>query len=429
MMVRLRHGLSNARAFGIDSTFSVADQVASATVGFLAAVYVGREIGAEGLGIFAITSVLVLIVRSLQNSAILEAMSVFGPRRSPSESRKYSGFLLGSELLWVGGVTGLGAVAAILGTGAGILDQAIFPAILSCLAYANLMGLQHLLRRQFYVEHRPVLALTQSSMFLVMVMAGLMFLSLAGNPSIPSVYAVLAASSAAVCVLQYPRWWGRVALPDAESVRRYITEHWRYGRWVLLTIPFVIGMYRGYYFLVGYLLSAEQAGLLRAADTLVIPFGQIGIGLSMFLVPLAVRTIDDTSAARQRTWTIRLTMPLLVVAALYAAALLTLGKAALVVVFGEAFLDATPIIPVLALIPLFQALATPATIALTSLRRPDLKCLSYVVATIATLSIGLLSIKNFGVFGAAMGLAFSTAVFAATQWLCLAWLWRQTGTK
>ena len=52
MMVRLRYGLSIARAFGVDSTFSVADQVASATVGFLVAVYVGREIGAEGLGIF-----------------------------------------------------------------------------------------------------------------------------------------------------------------------------------------------------------------------------------------------------------------------------------------------------------------------------------------------------------------------------------------
>ncbi len=425
MMVTRRYGLSIAREFGVESTLSVADQVASATVGFLVAFYVGREIGAEGLGIFAITSVLVLIVRSLQNSAILEAMSVLGPRRSPSMRGNYLGFLFGSELLWVGGITGIGAVAAILGTVTGVLNQAIFPVILSCLAYANLIGLQHLLRQQFYVEHRPALAFAQSSMVLVMDLAGLALLSLVGDPSVPRVYGVLSACSATICVLQLRRWWGRVALPDSESVRRYIMEHWHYGRWVLLAVPFVIGAYHAYYFLAGYLLSAEQTGFLKAVDTLIVPFEQIGIGLSMFLVPVAARRVDGMPAPEQRAWALQFLLFLLVLAVAYAAVIVVLGEDLLYYVFGGKLGDAAAIRPVMALIPLFRAIAVPAGVALTALKRPDLKCLSYAVATLGTLIGGIALTSWYGLLGAAIGLVFSLALFATSQWLCLVWYWNR----
>ncbi len=98
------------RGLRLKSLFSIADQVSSATVGFLVAIYVGREMSANGLGVFAITGAIVLIVHASQNSAVLEAMSVFGSRRPPAERRKYLGFLFTLDVLWVGGITGLGAL-------------------------------------------------------------------------------------------------------------------------------------------------------------------------------------------------------------------------------------------------------------------------------------------------------------------------------
>ena len=421
----LQQALQRFRGLRLKPLFSIADQVSSATVGFLVAVYVGREMGADGLGVLAITGAIVLIVHAFQNSAVLEAMSVFGPRRPPAERRKYLGFLFALDVLWVGGITGLGALVAAIGNMVGALDQESLFVALSCLGYANLLALQQLFRRQFYVEHHPSAALTQSFSFLLLVSSGLWFLSEIGTPSVPQVYGVLAASSVIVCIVQSRRFRGRVALPDMTLLRQYCIEHFRYGRWVLLTVPFSIGMYQGYYFLVGYLLSVEQTGLLRAVDTLVIPFQQIGIGLSMMFIPIASRHVDDMPVAKQWAYARQLLIPLMALAAVYAGLLLLFGEELLDLVFGGNVAAAAEVLPAMAFMPVVQAAALPAAAALTAHKRPDLKFLSYAVATLGTMTVGIALILWQGLWGAALGLLFSQALFVAILWACLAWQWRR----
>ena len=86
--------------------------------------------------------------------------------------------------------------------------------------------------------------------------------------------------------------------------------------------------------------------------------------------------------------------------------------------------DAALLLPVMAIIPLFRAIAVPAGVALTALKRPDLKCLSCAVATLGTFTAGVALIHEYGLLGVAFGLVFSLALFMTSQWLCLLWLWK-----
>jgi hypothetical protein len=61
---------------------SIADQAAFGAVTFIVSLFIGRALGAEGLGTYATTNALFLLVYSTYDSVLLEPMSVFGPRRS-----------------------------------------------------------------------------------------------------------------------------------------------------------------------------------------------------------------------------------------------------------------------------------------------------------------------------------------------------------
>src|SRR5512133_3419122 len=73
---------------------SIADQAAFGAVTFIVSLCIGRALGAEGLGTYATTNALFLVIYSTYDSVLLEPMSVFGPRRSASARADYRGFLL-----------------------------------------------------------------------------------------------------------------------------------------------------------------------------------------------------------------------------------------------------------------------------------------------------------------------------------------------
>ena len=86
---RRAESLDHHGSMGARSIASIADQGASAAITFVSSVFVGRLLGAEALGIFAMTSALVLIIRQAQAGVVLDPMSVFGPRRRPAERRRF----------------------------------------------------------------------------------------------------------------------------------------------------------------------------------------------------------------------------------------------------------------------------------------------------------------------------------------------------
>lgn len=401
------------------SISSIADQVTMAAVGFFSAVYVGREMGPSGLGVFAITSAIVLIVQALQNSALLEAMSVFSPRKHDFEKSKYFGFLLCLNMSWIGGITATFFLVCLMLHQIAIINKEVFLACSFALLYANFISLQQLYRRRLYIDSRPQAALAQSLIFVALVSVGFFTLSYLSIQSIPAVYIALSFGSAVICLVQSKKWLNGFVLPDLSSIREYCLDHIQYGRWVLITIPVSIGLTHGYYFLVANTLTMEHAGLLRAADTFVIPFQQLAIGVNMLLIPMASKHADHMPASQQWRLAITFLIPMVMAAIVFVLMIYMLGSNLLIWFYGEAMSEAAGILTVVALVSVAQAIAVPVGIALTSHKRPDLKFYSYIMAALVTLTIGVALVRSYGLFGAAIGVVISQSTYASAKWFWL----------
>lgn len=410
---------------GARSVASIADQGATAAISFLASVFIGRHMGAEPLGIYAITNVFVALIRALQSSLLLEPMSVYGPRRQEEEQAGYFSFLIGLETVWVGGLVLLMIGVSTVVWALGKIEASVLYALWASAVFSFLSCFQFFLRRQFYIEFRQYLALIQSLSYLLLVMVGFAIMWWFDGWTVVDVYVLLCAGSIVVCVIQGGRFWHRVALPERAEVRRYGSEHWSYGKWILLTVPLGIVTYQGYFFFVGSLVSTEAAGLLKAAETLIAPFFQVSVGMGLMLIPMVSRNIDRMSLPAQKAYAFRLSVPLLGLAAVYGAAVYFGGAYALRALFGGHIEGAIPIIKTMAFLPLFMAAPMPAGVVLSALRRANLRFLSQAIAVAGTILIGVPLVMLHGLHGAALGLVFTEVLYTVGQWSCLVWLWRR----
>lgn len=404
------------------SLASIIDQGASAAINFVCSVFIGRLVGAEALGIFAMTNVLVVGLRLLQGGALLDPMSVFGPRRTGAERGGYLGFLVALELLWVGGFSALIAIGAIVWWGAGNFSQVEMRTILASLIFANLVAFQYLMRRQFYVDHQPYSALIQSLAYLGLGIAGLALYTLTHDITIVGMYLVLSICSLVVCAVQGMRLWREVRTPTAEERRSFSHDHWTYGRWVMLAVPVTIAYYQGYFLLSGSFLSAQDTGYLKAVDSFVAPFTQVAIGLALMFVPMLSRNYDQMSAAQRNAFTHKLLIGMMAISLVYAAAVFFLGPTLILMAYGQNLATAASIMPVMAIVPLSVGIAQPAGVTLTAHRRSDLRFIVNCVAAVVTFAVGVPLMKNFGLKGAAWGMCISQATYALGLWGALFWL-------
>jgi len=406
-----------ARAF--EAVASVSDQALSAGVGFVASVFVGRVLGPEGLGVFALGTVMLVALNGVQNGLILQGFAVLGARVVDDERASYRAGIYWLDRLAASSLLAIGALALVAAWKALGWETSRVTALLAALLFYFFSSLQNLIRRELYLDHRPAAALAQSSSYIALVAAGLALLHWSGAVTVGKVYLVLSICSLLVCLVQlrliavHMRWPGRLRL------RVVAGQQWAFGRWLLLSIPFFIGTYQGYYVLVGYLLSWDAAGILRGADVLVLPYEQVVIGLTLLFTPRAAGSLPAMSVPERRRWCARASWQLLAIGATYSLALLFFGKILVARLFGGTFAQSSSIVPILAVLPLLHSMAAPANVALMALLRPRSNFTSRVAATVVSAVVGSVLTAIFGLRGAAFGVVLSVATFTVCLWIAL----------
>lgn len=360
-----------------------------------------------------------MAIRQAQAGAVLEPMSVFGPRRQPAEQNRYLGFVATLQILWVGGIALSAALIATILWLAALIEDPGFYATVASLVFANVITLQYLVRRQFYVDEMPQQALVQSLSFLVLCLVAFAVYAATASVSLAGVYLVLSACSLVTCLAQGWRLLPRITVPQPQERRRYLGEHWRYGSWTLLTLPLGLACYQGYFLVSGSMLTVEEAGYLKAADALIAPFSQVAIGVSLMFVPIAARRLDAMAPPVQLRYAGRLCAPILGIAAVYAAAVFLFGGDLIDMIFGRHLSTAGTVVHTLSLVPVFIAAGVPAGIMLAANRRSDLRFAAYTFAAVATLIVGFPLVGKAGIDGAAWGLVVSQAALAAGLWSAL----------
>lgn len=395
---------------------SIADQAAFGAITFIVSLFIGRVLGAEGLGTYATINALFLLIYSTYDSVLLEPMSVFGPRRSSGARADYRGFLLLTHVAWAVTL----AMTSVIAIAAWMYfvspDPGTLAAVASSIVYSVFIGFQWLLRRHYYIEDHIYRATAQSFLFVICVVSGLFLLHEYGASSVASIYVVLAVSSAVICIVQSLRLRHVVSRPSKTQIAIFANEHWRYGRWVLATVPFYILSFQGYYFLASIVLSIEETGYLKAAETMIGPFAQVVTGLTMMMLPMTSGRIDHMSKPEKTKYLWRILAILLVVAGTYGCLLVLFGDLLVTLAFGVKMQPAIGLLPFAAAIALIWAIATPASLTLSAIKRPDVLFVSFALATLSMVVAGPVLMHAFGREGAMSGMILSWIVVAVTQW-------------
>lgn len=411
--------------FGGRAAASIGDQGCTAAINFLSSMFIGRLLGAEMLGIYAMTDVIVRVLRGLTLSSLLEPLSIYAPRRSAEELGAYLAFMVVSEVVLVGGVTLLLALGSFVWAKLSGVEMSVVWAVIGALFYANLILLQALLRRQFYIEGRPVKALYQSIANLGLVILGFVAFWYWGGANLVSIYVMLAFAGIIVCVVQAWRLSHRLRRPTPRQRRLFRRETWNYARWNIASVPISQISISGVILLAGAMLPIESAGYLKVGETFIAPFLQIVVGLNLMMLPMVSKRIDTMSYAQKRRHIGRQGLATLVVALPYSGAMLVFGPWLIQIGFGSELMPAAPLLAIYAIIPICDSLNNPATVFLSAEGRSDLKLMVNVVRAVLTLGAGVPLIWAFDVTGAAWARAIAAAAGPIMSWACVFWLWRK----
>ncbi len=400
------------------ASWAIADQGAFSLSNWLLQVMLANWLPSErAYGTFVVAFGWFLLVGMVHNALMIEPMLVFGPARYGSRLERYFGALVacGGTVAIVGGLVlaGIGGVYAAVGqAGVGV-------ALWSLAAATPCVMLSWLMRRASYVRMEPRQSAVAGLGYLLGMAGGLWTLHRVGLFAVPSAVAVMA-----VCGLSAGAWlaWReRVVRPSRRGdavLAEAVADHWRYGRWAVLSGLLLMGPEQLYYFLLPWVQDYAASGSLRALANLFQPFSQLNIALCGLLLPLFVKTAGTADFDRVRRMALLgltgLPLAFWLFCGLYHAQVVGL-------VYRGRYVDDSYLVWVLGLQPVAAGFAAVMHTTLASRQRPDRVFLCSACGAGLSLTLGVALLFAYGLRGVVAANLMSLALNGAVAW----WLSRR----
>jgi O-antigen/teichoic acid export membrane protein len=400
-----------------NGAWAVLDQGLFSGANFLLNLLLARWLVPHAYGAYTVTYLMFLLVGTFHTALLTEPMLVFGPGKYLTVSSAYLRVLLRGH--WRFGLAA-GSVLAIAALVLFLTDSPMVSATLLTLALASpFILLQWLLRRWCYVGMQPRLAVEGGVVYLACMLVGAFGLYQSATLSAPSAIGLMALAS-----LVSSSWLGwrstsgsQVISWSATFAREVVGDHWGYGRWAAASSALIWIPGSFYSVVLPVWGGLQDTAQLMAMFNLLMPAIQALTALGIVLVPTLVKE-------RYHTALPALIRQLLLWLALGSSAYwlaISLGGPWMVrQLYGGKYLEATRILWIIGLVPISTAIVAVLGAALRAMEKPDKVFWAYVASSVATVTIGSMLIARWGLIGAAIGLAMSYAVTAAT----MAWfLW------
>ena len=377
--------------------WAVTDQALFALSHFALNILLARWLVPEDYGAFAVAFTLFLLIGALHTGILTEPMQVFGPGKHKERFGNYlyvlikghAGFgLLGSALF---------ALAAIA---LWFFTESPLTSALGGLAFAlPFILFQWLLRKATYVLLTPILAAKAGMLYMVLMLSGLF--GLHHIEIIGSAAALIVMGSASLLSGLWLAWklHAHRSPEDPEGLQRLAMEdHWRYGRWAMMTG--MLGWVPGniVYLLLPVWHGLEMAAVLRALNNLIMPVLQIKIALFALLLPVLVRL-------RQSDYPRMLQIARNVALASTLAAIgywVVIGLFATTVVdflYAFHYTGYANLIWALGVLPVITIWMGTATVLLRTMERPDLIMRAHLFVAILSIFFGVFIVWVLGLIG------------------------------
>jgi O-antigen/teichoic acid export membrane protein len=401
---------------------AVVDQGLVSVCGFATSVIVGRAGGQEQLGLYYLAMSLILFARGLQEALTSRPYAVYCHRRRGEALAIYTGSCLSHTLVFSGfTLLALLVLAAALGVGIG--PAALMPTVWVLLIAGPFLLLREFIRQVAFASLRVDVAIAIDGVVAVLQLGALAALVLYGGISASSAYAAIGGACAVACV-----GWLLLRVEPLRFARTDLVADWHhnwvFSKWVVAgqlagssavyVMPWILTRYH----------DAAATGIFAAAVTLVGAANIFVVGISNYVTPEAARAFTERGVAGLRRVLAWASLAFGTVLGSFALLAAVAGGPVTVLIYGEAYAGAGPVVAVLAACLLATSLAMTAGSALYAIEQTRLNFYCDLGSTIAALGVAFVVVEPLGALGAALSGLVGALISALSKF---ALLWRLLG--
>jgi len=390
------------------------DQGLFATSGFLINILLARWLPPDQYGAYALVFSIYLFVSSFHNALLLEPMSIFGPSSYSHALPEYLGRLFRLHLaitfaLGMSVCVGI-TVLKLLFSRSIVLPTALWGVSIGM----PWMLLFWLWRRAAYLRLRPDVAVYGAGANAFTCIALIFLFHVWGrlSPFTAFVLQGIAGIVSSAVLMYFIRPQFKLSWID-EPMRSVLKQHWRYGRWVVVT-AFVFWLAGDAYFvIIASAASITDVAAFRVLQNFVRPVGQLIVSINLMLVPWASGRFAERAGLAFQRGIRNISVIFTAASIIYLALLMVFGKRLMVVLYGGKYTQFTYLIPLIGLPILFSAMAEGPSVAVKAMQVPSDVFWGYAASSVPTILVGVFLTRHWGLVGAALGLAGSSFAFWA----------------
>jgi O-antigen/teichoic acid export membrane protein len=395
---------------------SIFDQAVVSATNFATTLIIARLCTKEDVGVYYLGWTLVLFIVAAQGNLISVPYTMYCRRREGQSLASYSGSTLVHQLFTSGlAIFCLSVLTFVFSAGYG--PEAMRPVGWVLVCAAPFILLREYARRFLFAHLNLVVAVVMDVSVSCAQLTSLLLLGYFNMLTVPVVYMVMGGASALAILI-----W---LLTDRQPIQfrsdRFAAdwqENWKFGKWAFASQ--LTGL--AFYILPWLLTFAHEegdTGLFAASNTLIGLANLFVIGMCNFLTPKSAQAFARGGSAglgrllRKTTFTF--------IAALGSFCLIAtfFGNYLAMFVYGAKYHGAGPIIAVLSVASLFDALGLTANNGLWAIDRPAANFPADIAQLIVTLSMALWFVFPLGPLGIAIAMVIGRAVGAMVRWITL----------
>jgi O-antigen/teichoic acid export membrane protein len=382
-------------------------------------VLLARWLPTESYGAFAVGFAGYLLLAGFHNVLILEPLSVIGPARHSNDLPNYFRAQVAVHTFLVLPLSALALIAALVFRHYAPANPLVGALAGGGVALPFLLFLW-LARRMCYVLQRPGLAVAGSSVLFVTAIVLLAGLKIAGrvDPFTAFVSNGLASFLGAAWIT---RKIGLASTPRCgsafQNALQVFRENWYYGRWLVGSTLLYFASSQAQTFLLAAFLGLGAAGALRATQVPALIVQQTITAVGMLALPSFA---FDFGLGRLRHMQVKagfLSFGLGAATLFVVLVLAVWAKPIEHVLFGGKYRADAWLMPLLALVPCANAVATGYSMVLRASQRPHFDLLANSIAAPVGLTSAVLLMRGFGLAGAVVSMVLAATTVALVTFI------------
>ncbi|MGA2797336.1 MAG: hypothetical protein ABSE63_07160 [Thermoguttaceae bacterium] len=395
---------------------SIFDQAVVSATNFATTLIIARLCTKADVGIYYLAWTLVLFIVAAQGNLISIPYTIYCRRREGSSLASYSGSMLVHQFF-------TSALAMICLLGMTIFFSLGFgpPAMRSVgwvlICAAPFILLREFVRRFLYAHLKLTAAIVMDVSVSCAQLASLLLLGYFNMLTVPVVYTVMGGSSA----LSMAIWLLSNRQPIRFQPHRFVIDwrdNWKFGKWAFAGQLTALA-----FFILPWLLTMAHGeadtGMFAASNTLVGLANLFVIGLCNFLTPKSAQAFAREGSEGLSRVLRKATIVFITSLGLFCLIAAFIGNYLALIVYGAKYHGAGPIIAVLSVATLVDALGLTANNGLWAIDRPGANFPADIVQLIVTLGMALWFVYPMGPLGIAIAMVLGRTAGALLRWITL----------